>query len=140
MTRNPALRLTIAVLAGFSLLAASCGDDKQSGTAVTAVATEEVHPIVDDATVTAGLAKTGSILTAAASTPETAESEWDNAHTTWATYEGTIKQNLPDIYLAMEDALAAFDTAAKVGDTAALTRAAADFQTAATTYLATFPG
>ena len=140
MTRTTAFRFTVAVLAGFSLLGASCGDDKQSTSTVAVAATEEVHPIVEDATVTAGLAKTGEILTAAATTPETAEADWDTAHTTWETYEGTIKQNLPDSYLAMEDALAAFDTAAKVGDSAALTKAAADFQTAATTYLAAYPG
>ncbi len=89
---------------------------------------------------TAGLAKTGEILTVAATTPETAEAEWDVAHTTWETYEGTIKQNRPDSYLAMEDALAAFDTAAKAGDSPALVKAAADFQSAAATYLAAYPG
>lgn len=140
MTRIAAFRFTVAVLAGFSLLGASCGDDTQSTSTVAVAATEETHPIVDNATVTAGLAKTGEILTAAATTPDTAEADWDRAHTTWETYEGTIKQNLPDSYLAMEDALAAFDTAAKAGDSAALTKAAADFQTAAATYLATYPG
>jgi hypothetical protein len=140
MTRTPAFRFILAVLAGFSLLGASCGDDTQSSTTAAVAATEETHPIVDDATVTAGLAKTGAILTAAATTPETAEADWDDAHTTWETYEGTVKQNRPDSYLAMEDALAAFETAAKAGDSAALTKAAADFQSAASTYLAAFPG
>jgi hypothetical protein len=140
MTRTNAFRFTVAVLAGFSLLGASCGDDKQSADTVAVAATVETHPIVDDATVTAGLAKTGEILTAAATTPDTAEADWDEAHTTWETYEGTIKQNRPDSYLAMEDALAAFETAAKAGDSPALTKAAADFETAAATYLAAFPG
>jgi hypothetical protein len=47
---------------------------------------------------------------------------------------------MPDSYLAMEDALAAYQSAAEGGDTAGLTKAAADFQTAADTYLAAFPG
>ena len=140
MTRTTAFRFTVAVLAGFSLLGVSCGDDKQSADTVAVAATVETHPVVDDATVTAGLAKTGEILTAAATTPDTAEADWDTAHTTWETYEGTIKQNRPDSYLAMEDALAAFESAAKAGDSAALTKAAADFETAAATYLAAFPG
>ena len=140
MTRTNPSRLIIAVLAGFSLMAASCGSDKQSGAAGAAATTEETHPVVDDATVTAGLAKTGGILTTAATTPETAAADWDRAHTAWETYEGTIKQNKPDSYLAMEDALAAFETAAKAKDAAALTKAAADFQGAATTYLAAYPG
>ncbi|MEO8266448.1 MAG: hypothetical protein ABI706_13185 [Ilumatobacteraceae bacterium] len=140
MTRTTAFRFAVAVLAGFSLLGVSCGADKQSADTVGVASTEESHPIVDDATVTAGLTKTGEILKAAATTPDTAEADWDKAHTTWATYEGTIKQNRPDSYLAMEDALAASETAAKAGDSAALIKAAADFQSAAATYLAAFPG
>ena len=143
MTRTTALRTSIALLAGFSLLAVSCGDDETPSAASEAVAeaeAEDGHPIVDDATVTAGLATTGGILTAAVATPDNAAAAWDQAHESWETYEGTIKQNLPDSYLAMEDALAAYETAAEAGDTAALADAAADFQSAAATYLAAYPG
>ncbi len=142
MTRTTALRTSIALLAGFSLVAASCGDDDTATTATESVAEaeEEGHPIVDDATVTAGLATTGGILTAALATPDNAAAAWDQAHESWETYEGTIRQNMPESYLAMEDALAAYETAAEAGDATALADSAADFQAAAATYLAAYPG
>ncbi len=145
MSRTNRLRTSVALLAGLSLIASACGDD-QSGDAPSTVAVaatgdqEGSHAIVDDATVTAGLATTAGILAAAVGDPGTAGAEWDDAHESWETYEGTIKQNMPDSYLAMEDALAAFQTAAKAGDSAALTEAAADFEAAADAYLAAYPG
>ena len=143
------LRSAIALVAGLSLTVASCGDDNDNESAVTVAAAtgatgapeeEGGHQIVDDATVTAGLATTGSILTSGAATPDTAETVWDEAHESWETYEGTIKQNMPESYLAMEDALAAYRSAAEAGDTAGLSKAAGDFQTSADAYLAAFPG
>jgi hypothetical protein len=50
-----------------------------------------------------------------------------------------VKQNNPEAYLGLEDALAAMQKAVSENDAAAATQAASDFEADATAYLAEHP-
>jgi hypothetical protein len=131
-----------------SLLLTACGDDSGSTTTATATeaasaTTEEGHEVVPDAQVTAGLAATEADMIAVADaqangTPAT-EADFERIHETWEAYEGTVKANEVDVYLAIEDALGVFSAAVENGESAPMTKAANDFAAAADSYLAKHP-
>ena len=128
-----ALALTAILLFG----GVACGgDDKES------TETEETgHQVVPDATVTQGLAATQQLLTDIASGKTTDKDKaLDAVEVSWASYEGTIKQNEVELYLSFEDTLAAMQKAVKAANSADMTTAAAKFATTAQTYLAKHPG
>ena len=67
------------------------------------------------------------------------DAQFEEVHEGWESYEGTVKQNNPEAYLGLEDALAAMQKAIKDKDAAAAKQAAADFEADATAYLAEHP-
>ena len=116
-------------LASLSLMATlaftACGsDDKQtsSTTAGTAAATttspEDV--IVPDSVVTAGLTNLPTTIAAAIAaigTPE-AKAKLAMIEQEWAGFEGTVRQNDTDLYLAIEDQLTPLQRQIEAGDSA----------------------
>ena len=136
-------------LAGLALVGfvglASCGDDdKSSSTAGTAaggsVAPEDIK--VAPAVVTAGLTKMPATIAsaiAAIGTPN-AEAKVDAIEEEWATFEGTIRDTDPDIYLAIEDQLDPVQDQIKAGDAEQATATAATLSELFTQYLSKHPG
>lgn len=158
MIPRSALRLTgIAAVLAMPLSVAACGDDSSgpaapvttpsavtSAPAATTSAAPsasdaeqgEDHEIVPDAEVTDGFAKTNADLVrisadAALATDDAVEGVFEG----WESYEGTVKQNDPDSYLTLEDALSAFKAAAEAHDADAMASAAGDFAAASQNYL-----
>ena len=128
-----ALAMTAVLLFG----GVACGDSKE------AESTEEEggHAIVPDAAVTQGLAATQQLLTDIESGKTSDKTKaLDAVEASWASYEGTIKQNEVELYLTFEDALAAMQKAVKAGNSADITTAKTKFATTAQTYLAKHPG
>ena len=136
-------------LAGLALVGfvglASCGDDdKSSATTNTAaggtIAPEDIK--VDPAVVTAGLTKLPATIAsaiAAIGTPD-AEAKVDAIEQQWATFEGTVRDTDPDIYLAIEDQLDPVQDQIKAGDAAKATATAAKLSELFTQYLSKHPG
>lgn len=58
----------------------------------------------------------------------------------WRPIEGTVKQNNPDAYLAMEDSFALLERAAQNGDRAAAGNGARSVTSTVQEYLARYPG
>ena len=129
--------ITLAMTAILLFGGVACGDDKESSEA----AEETGHAVVPDAVVTQGLAATQQLLADIESGKTTDKDKaLDAVEVSWASYEGTIKQNEVEMYLAFEDALAAMQKAVKAGNNADITTAKAKFATTAQTYLAKHPG
>jgi hypothetical protein len=133
----------MTIAAAFGL--AACGDDDKSTSAsVTAgdgsLAPEDIK--VDAATVTAGLKKMPATIAsaiAAIGTPN-AEANLDAIEAEWASFEGTLRDTDPDIYLAIEDELDPLQDQIKDGDSAAATATAAKLSDLFDQYLAAHPG
>jgi iron uptake system EfeUOB component EfeO/EfeM len=124
------------------LAACSSDDDSSSSTAAASdtVAPEDVK--VDASVVTAGLTKLPATIAsaiAAIGTPE-AEAKLDAIEGEWASFEGTVRDTDPDIYLAIEDELDPVQDQIKDGDTAAATATAATLSALFAQYLAAHPG
>ena len=143
-TRRISRGLVGLALVGFGGLA-SCGDDdKSSSTASTAaggtLAPEDVK--VAPAVVTAGLTKLPATIAsaiAAIGTPN-AEAKVDAIEEEWATFEGTVRDTDPDIYLAIEDQLDPVRDQIKTGDATKATATAATLSELFTQYLSKHPG
>ena len=107
-------------------------EDSKSTSTTAAVTSPEEH-LADDATVTAGLGRmvttAGNVATTVAGGTKVSDAG-DQLETDWSQVEGTVKANEPDIYLAIEDAITALDTAAPTGYTAATAKASTDLSTA----------
>jgi exosome complex RNA-binding protein Csl4 len=124
---------------------ASCGDDdKSSSTAATAAdgtaAPEDIN--VDPAVVTAGLTKMPATIAsaiAAIGTPD-AQAKVDAIEEQWATFEGTVRDTDPDIYLAIEDQLDPVQDQIKAGDAVKATATAATLSELFTRYMSKHPG
>ena len=140
-------RTTTAVLALFAMtsLLAACGSDDDTGSASTATTaeseTEASYAIVSDAEVASGyaslIAKMTTLSTDAASVDSAA---LDEDEALWFAFEGTVKQSDADSYLASEEALDAFNTAAEAKDAAGMAAATTKMSTTASTYVAAHPG
>lgn len=155
--RSPATTALVAALALTTL--AACGDDDTKvSPATTPVAastppagsaggssssvdeTEGTYAIVPDAVVTAGFVAANLAMTAASATGAlVTQAQLDAVEEAWGSFEGTVKQNEPELYLQAEEALDAFFDAGQAKDAAAMTTAAADFKKAADAYLAKHP-
>ena len=122
-------------------LLGGCSSDSKSTSTTAAVTSPEEH-LADDATVTAGLGRmvttAGTVSTTVAGGTKVSDAG-DQLETDWSQVEGTVKANEPDIYLSIEDAITALDTAAADGDTAATAKASTDLSTAIANYLAKHP-
>src|SRR6478609_2363227 len=111
-----AIPALVLVLTG--LLMSGCSDDAPgSGSSSQSPAPEEIT--TDAATVASGLHRIKDL----ASSIETSISDSSRAteldgqiEPIWATIEGTVKGNDPDIYIALEDAFAVLEEAAADGD------------------------
>jgi hypothetical protein len=135
----------LALFATTSVLAA-CGSDDARGSATTAAASDGSAPVasyvvVSDAAVATGytnlIAKMTELSAAAASVDKAA---LDEVEALWFGFEATVKDKEPDSYLASEESLDAFNTAAEGKDAAAMTAATTKMSTTAAAYLATHPG
>ena len=123
----------------------SCGSDARSSATTAAAsggtsAPEDVK--VAPAVVTAGLTKLPATIAsaiAAIGTPD-AEAKLDAIEAEWASFEGTVRDTDPDIYLAIEDQLAPVQDQIKAGETAKATTTATTLADLFTQYLAKHPG
>ena len=150
MTASSPWRRLVALLAvgaALSAFVSACGDDSDSGSsATTAASSDETGSpedvIVPDAEVTAGLNQSITDMHALAdgvADGTATDAEFEEIHEGWESYEGTVKENNPEAYLGLEDALAAMQKAVSEKDAAAATQAASDFEADATAYLAEHP-
>jgi ABC-type glycerol-3-phosphate transport system substrate-binding protein len=142
----PTTRWTkVVAVAGVSaVLLVSCGSDSKTDSSAATDGTEAEAPegvTVPDATVTAGLTKSSADITALAARVGNGatEADVDELFEDWEKYEGTVKANEVDTYLALEDALAAMKSAVKANDATAAKKAADDFTTSAHDYLTKHP-
>ena len=146
---SPWRRLLAVLLAGaaLSVFVSACGDDSGSSSSATTAASsddtgEPEDVVVPDATVTAGLKQSITDMNTLAdgvADGTATDDQFEAVHEGWESYEGTVKQNNPEAYLGLEDALAAMQKAIKDKDAAAAKQAAADFEADATAYLAEHP-
>ena len=118
----------------------------ESSSATTAASSDDTGEpedvIVPDATVTAGLKQAITDMNTLAdgvANGTATDDQFEEVHEGWESFEGTVKQNDVDSYLALEDALAAMQKAVSEKDAAAAKTAASDFETAANAYLAKHP-
>ena len=125
---------------------ASCGSDAQSSaTSAARAATATVAPEdikVGPAVVTAGLTKLPATIAsaiAAIGTPDGA-AKLAAIEEQWVTFEGTVRDTDPDIYLAIEDQLNPVQDQIKAGDAAKATATAATLSDLFTQYLSKHPG
>ena len=150
MTASSPWRRLLAVLvagAALSVFVSACGDDGGSSSSATTAASsddtgEPEDVVVPDATVTAGLTQAITDMNTLAdgvANGTATDDQFEEVHEGWESFEGTVKQNDVDSYLALEDALAAMQKAVSEKDAAAAKTAASDFETAAKSYLAEHP-
>jgi iron uptake system EfeUOB component EfeO/EfeM len=145
----PTTRKASSGLAGLALVAllglASCGSDAESSVTTAAASGGTLAPEdnkVAPAVVTAGLTKLPATIAAAIAsigTPE-AEAKVDEIEAEWATFEGTVRDTDPDIYLAIEDQLDPVQDQIKAGETAKATATATTLADLFTQYLSKHPG
>ena len=145
-------RIGIGLVAVASLaLVTNCGDDDDAGEA-TAAATADAtagedeaapgsYEVVSDAAVASGYGEMIATMTQLSTDPTSAdEAALEGVHETWESFEGTVKQEDPDAYLASEEALDSFLEAGADQDAAAMAAATAKLSETAATYLAAHPG
>jgi iron uptake system EfeUOB component EfeO/EfeM len=137
-------------LAGLALVGligvASCGDAAKSSVSSTAtaaggtVAPEDIK--VPPAIVSAGLTKLPATIASAIATIDTPDAAAKVAaiEEQWVTFEGTVRDTDPDIYLEIEDQLDPLQDQIKAGDTAKATATAAKLSGLFTQYLSKHPG
>jgi hypothetical protein len=154
---RPSRLLVIAGLLALPIGFVACGSDSGSSSSTEAASASngteaesseaedeegEGHEVVPDSEVTTGLAeleRMGAAVVAATAAGNASTADVDAMFDTWATFEGTIKQNEPDLYLTMEDNLAALRTAAEKNDGQAATTSMAALSEAAASYLSKHP-
>ncbi|MFM7535442.1 MAG: hypothetical protein ACKO91_06565 [Acidimicrobiales bacterium] len=119
-------------------LAVACGDDSSSSAAAS---TTSAYAIVADAKVTSGFAAFQAAAAAVAAGPKDAvDKNMDAVEKAWSSFEGTVKKNEKDIYLSLEDQMAALKKAAKADDGNAEQAALKAIADLAQQYLAKHPG
>jgi len=135
-------------IVGLAITTVACGSDEQSSSTTAAAEAssdgteaEAGYELVADSEVTAGLQATVADATALAGRIGSGATvdDYEVVFEGWEGYEGTVKQNEVDIYLAIEDALAALKGAVEDEDAEAGTAAVADLQDAADQYLELHP-
>jgi hypothetical protein len=131
----------VAMCAFAAMWLTSCGADSPSGESGASGTTPEQH-FASGAAVTAGLnhmISTASELEAAVAVGATVGDAQAQLEVDWQQVEGTVRQNEPDIYLHVEDALGGFDAAARGGNASETTRFAVDLASAIRGYLTKHP-
>jgi hypothetical protein len=140
MSRNRWIRSSAFVLAGAFALAACGGSDGGTSTPTTASPEDTIVP---DAQVTSGLADVRTIAqglpAALAADQAQARKDVDRMYTRWFSFEGTVRKNDQDLYLAMEDGLGGMKIGVQQDEPDRVTSGLADFQQAADAYLQAHP-
>ena len=143
-------RVTAACMVAGLIALCACGSSDSSaatpaaaGTAVASgstVAPEDVK--VDDATVSAGLKQmpTTIVKAIAAIGSADAKAKLDAIEELWASFEGTVRDKEPELYLQIEDQLTPLQRQIGDGDAATATTTAATMSALFTQYLAKHPG
>ena len=99
------------------------------------------YEVVSDAAVASGYANMLATMTQLSADPGSADdAALEGVHETWESFEGTVKQNDSDAYLASEEALDSFLEAGADKDAAAMAAATAKMSETAAAYLAAHPG
>ena len=134
------LAALVVIAAPVALGACSSNSSSSAGsTALTSTKPENVK--VDDATVTAGLTKlpgTVAAAIAAIGTPDAAP-KLVAIEVQWASFEGTVRDKEPALYLQIEDQLTPLQRQIKSGDSATAMTTAATMSGLFTQYLAKHP-
>ena len=145
-------RIGLGLVAVASLaFVTACGDDDDSDAPAATVSAEastgesEAAPgsyeVVSDAAVASGYGDMLAKMTQLSTDPSSAdEAALEGVHETWESFEGTVKQNDSDAYLASEEALDSFLEAGADQDAAAMAAATTKMSETAATYLAAHPG
>jgi len=143
-------RIGLGLVAVASLaLATGCGDDDDSAEAPASAETTDAeadsapgsYEVVSDAAVASGYGEMLAAMTQLSADPSSAdEAALEGVHETWESFEGTVKQNDSDAYLASEEALDSFLEAGADQDAAAMAAATTKMSETAATYLAAHPG
>jgi len=143
-------RIGLGLVAVASLaLATGCGDDDDSAEAPASAETTDAeadsargsYEVVSDAAVASGYGEMIATMTQLSADPSSAdEAALEGVHETWESFEGTVKQNDSDAYLASEEALDSFLEAGADQDAAAMAAATTKMSETAATYLAAHPG
>jgi hypothetical protein len=128
---------------------AACGSDDDGGSADdTEVAVEASNEaadpedvIVSDSIVTAGLQKLPSTIDAAIAAIGTAEAKekLDAIEAEWFSFEGTVRQNDTELYLAIEDQLTPLQRQIEDGDATTASATADTLNALFDQYLAKYP-
>ena len=130
-------------------LATGCGDDDDSAEATASAETTDAeaesvpgsYEVVSDAAVASGYGEMIATMTQLSADPSSAdEAALEGVHETWESFEGTVKQNDSDAYLASEEALDSFLEAGADQDAAAMAAATTKMSETTATYLAAHPG
>jgi hypothetical protein len=140
---------SLGAIAMVATTAAACGNDDGASNrtdvpitdaAASGVTTPEEKQSTD-AEVTAGLQALPALVTTAAATIGTsaAADAFEPIEASWRTYEGTVRSQEPDIYLAIEDEFANLQKALADGDAAVAEDAQAKIQAAVDEYLTKHP-
>jgi iron uptake system EfeUOB component EfeO/EfeM len=144
LTSRTSRRVAALAMTGIVGLSA-CGSDDAASNSTDAASQESVTPEdikVDPAVVTAGFTKMPATIAsaiAAIGTPD-AEAKLDAVEAEWASFEGTVRDTDPDLYLAIEDQLSPLQRQIADGDTEAATATAATMADLFTQYLTKYPG
>jgi hypothetical protein len=136
--RGAGVRLAV-VLATLALFAGACGNDTDTESKA---APEEKRTSAAD--VASGLAKIDASAKAVAAQAGTDKAKAEEAsgqiEPVWEDIEGTVKANDQETYLTFEDNFALLENAAKDGDAAKASTAAAGVSKAVSDYVARYPG
>jgi hypothetical protein len=131
----------LTACASITLLAAACGSDSKAVSTTTPGTSPEEH-LADDAAVTAGLGRmtaTAATISATVAGGTKVDDAQDQLEVDWEQVEGTFRQNEPDLYLSVEEALNGIGTSASTGNAADTGRFSTDLSTAVAAYLAKHP-
>ena len=114
-----------------------------AGGATTATTSGSNYEIVTDATVTAGLAtvrKDAAQIKATLPTSQSdASAQTKQMYDSWFTFEGTVRKNEKNLYLQMEDGLAAIKAGTEQNNPTKVDKGIKDLEEGATAYLAKHP-
>jgi hypothetical protein len=140
--RFASLAIALVAVPAFGLTGCSSSAPKTAPSATTAGGS--IYEVVPDERVTAGLvsvqALNGQAVARLATDQAAAQELVDEIYDDWYAFEGTIKTNSIDLYLALEDGLGAMKNGIDQKDADKAATGAAAFATAADRYLQQWPG
>lgn len=144
--QRPLVALTIAValitLVGTACSSKSSSDSVGQGEATTTTA-GSTYELVSDEVVSAGLAEVrqmaAQVKVTLATDQAAAEALVTEMYDKWFAFEGTIRKNDKNLYLQMEDGLAAIKSGAQLNNMEKVDKGIADLEEGATGYLSAHP-